>query len=339
MSNPYKDAGVDVESGYKISKFVKENTSDKSLNIGNFGGMYEIPEGYRKPVLISSNDGVGTKILLTENGALDTIGIDCVAMCVNDILAQGARPLYFLDYISTGKVDEKIEQILVGVIEGCRQAGADLIGGETAEMPDVYSDTSYDIAGFSVGIADKDDILLKENVKDGDVLIGIASSGLHSNGYSLIRKIFFKDNTFDMHSKLSELDDKELGEYLLSPTKIYVQDVLPLLRKKLIHGIAHITGGGFYENIPRMLPAGMAAFIDVNKWPKNKIFDVVKKYGNIKEDDMYHIFNMGLGMVLAVDSSSASEVLANLNSADTQAWIIGDIQQSQESSIKLMGVE
>lgn len=337
MSNPYKDAGVDVESGYKISKFVKQNTSDKSTNIGSFGGMYEIPEGFKKPVLISSNDGVGTKLLLTENGSMDTIGIDCVAMCVNDILAQGARPMYFLDYISTGKVDDKVEHILNGVIEGCRQAEADLIGGETAEMPDVYSETSYDIAGFSVGIAEKEQILRKENVKTGDILIGISSSGLHSNGYSLIRKIFFKDNKFNLHSKLPELDT-ELGECLLTPTKIYVKDVSPLLDDSLIHGIAHITGGGFYENIPRMLPDELSAKIDVTKWPKNKIFDVVKQYGDLEDDDMYHVFNMGLGMILAVDPINESKVLNELNKNNTQAWTVGQVINREKNSIELMGV-
>lgn len=338
MSNPYKDAGVDVESGYKISKFVKQNTSDKSANIGNFGGMYEIPEGYKQPVLISSNDGVGTKLLLTENGNLDTIGIDCVAMCVNDILAQGAKPLYFLDYISTGKIDDKVKHILSGVIEGCDQAGADLIGGETAEMPDVYGENNYDIAGFSVGIAEKDAILRKENVKDGDVLIGISSSGLHSNGYSLIRKIFFKDNDFKLDSKLPELGDKELGETLLTPTKIYVKDLLPLLSDKLIHGIAHITGGGFYENVPRMFSNDLAAHIDFTKWTKDEIFDVVQKYGNLKNDDMYHVFNMGLGMILAVDPVNESKVLSILNQGKTHAWSVGKIVKRRTNPVELMGV-
>ncbi|WP_125588675.1 phosphoribosylformylglycinamidine cyclo-ligase [Companilactobacillus jidongensis] len=339
MTNPYEDAGVNVESGYQISKFVKQNTADNKSNIGNFGGMYEIPEGYKKPVLISSNDGVGTKLLLTENGKLDTIGIDCVAMCVNDILAQGAMPLYFLDYISTGKIDDKVKKILTGVIEGCRQANASLIGGETAEMPDVYSETSYDIAGFSVGICEKDNVLNKSNIKADDILIGISSSGLHSNGYSLIRKIFFKDHDFKMDSVLPELPNGSLGDYLLEPTKIYVKDVLPLLNHKEIHGIAHITGGGFYENIPRMLPDELSAVIDTNRWVKNEIFTAVQKYGSIKTDDMYHIFNMGLGMILAVDSKEAATVLAELNKSILQAWKIGDIVNKTKNSIELTGVD
>ncbi|KRK80011.1 phosphoribosylformylglycinamidine cyclo-ligase [Companilactobacillus nodensis] len=339
MTNPYEDAGVNVESGYKISKFVKQKTADKKSNIGSFGGMYEIPDGYKKPVLISSNDGVGTKLLLTENGKLDTIGIDCVAMCVNDILAQGAKPVYFLDYISTGKVDDKVEKILTGVIEGCRQAGADLIGGETAEMPDVYSETSYDIAGFSVGICEKDNVLNKANVKKDDVLIGISSSGLHSNGYSLIRKIFFKDHDFNMDTKLSELPNGSLGDYLLEPTKIYVKDVLPLLDDKKIHGIAHITGGGFYENIPRMLPNDLSAVIDTDSWVKNEIFMAVQKYGSIKSEDMYHVFNMGLGMVLAVDPKEESHVLSELNKSKLQAWNIGKVTNRVKNSIELTGVD
>ncbi|WP_125761136.1 phosphoribosylformylglycinamidine cyclo-ligase [Companilactobacillus hulinensis] len=340
MSNPYKDAGVNVESGYKISKFVKNNISSNSDNIGNFGGMYEIPEGYKQPVLISSNDGVGTKLLLTlENNKLDTIGIDCVAMCVNDILAQGAKPLYFLDYISTGKVDGKVEQILKGVIEGCHQAGADLIGGETAEMPDVYSEISYDIAGFSVGIAEKSQVLQASNVKTGDSLIGIASSGLHSNGYSLVRKIFFKDNNFKMDSQLPELTHGNLGDYLLEPTRIYSDEILPLLEKNLVHGISHITGGGFFENVPRMFTDKIAAQIDVQNWKMPEIFDALQKYGNLSKADMYHIFNMGLGLVLAVSPDVEQEVLSILNGKTKQAYSIGKIIERTDEPVELLGVE
>ncbi|APX72616.1 phosphoribosylformylglycinamidine cyclo-ligase [Companilactobacillus allii] len=340
MSNPYKDAGVNVESGYRISKFVKKNIDGNgSNNIGNFGGMYEIPQGYRNPVLISSNDGVGTKLLLTiQNCKLDTIGIDCVAMCVNDIIAQGARPLYFLDYISTGKVDGKVEEILKGVIAGCDLAGIDLIGGETAEMPDVYSETSYDIAGFSVGIAEKSAVLNQENVEEGDVLIGISSSGLHSNGYSLVRKILFKDNKFDMDTKLPELKHGSLGDYLLEPTRIYAKDILPLLDKKLVHGISHITGGGFFENIPRMLPDKLTARIDTRKWKQPEIFDALCKYGKLAPLDMYHIFNMGLGMVIAVSPDQEQEVLSILNRDKSQAYRIGDVINRIKNPIELLGV-
>lgn len=336
MSNPYQDAGVDIESGYKISKFVKKHTHNN--NIGNFGGIYEIPEGYKHPVLVSSDDGVGTKLLLTiEAQKYDTIGIDCVAMCVNDILAQGAIPQYFLDYISTGKVDDKIEEILKGVIAGCNQANANLIGGETAEMPGVYKNTDYDIAGFSVGICEKDDLLKKENIKTGNVLIGLTSSGIHSNGYSLVRKIFFQDYDLTVKSVLPEYPTDNLGELLLTPTKIYVQDVMPLLSERLIKGISHITGGGFYENIPRMLPDDLAAEINVDIWPKLPIFDILQKYGQLKLADMYHIFNMGIGMVLAVDASKEIEVLELLNENETIAYTIGEVVPKVNDSLVLKG--
>lgn len=337
MSNPYQDAGVDVESGYKISKFVKQNTRN-SNNIGNFGGIYEIPAGYQHPVLVSSDDGVGTKLLLTtEAKKWDTIGIDCVAMCVNDILAQGAIPQYFLDYISTGKIDQKVEEILKGVIEGCNQANASLLGGETAEMPGVYSEHDYDIAGFSVGICEKDDLLQKENIQAGNVLIGLKSSGIHSNGYSLVRKIFFQDHDFSTVSFLPELPEKSLGELLLTPTRIYVSDIVPLLEERLIKGISHITGGGFFENVPRMLPDDLAAEINVDIWPTLPVFDVLQKYGDLKTIDMYHIFNMGIGMVIAVDSSKELEVLELLNETETVAYTIGEVVPRENESLILKG--
>lgn len=336
MSNPYQDAGVDIESGYKISKFVKQNTHNN--NIGNFGGIYEIPEGYQHPVLVSSDDGVGTKLLLTtEANKWDTIGIDCVAMCVNDILAQGAIPQYFLDYISTGKVDEKIEEILKGVINGCNQANANLIGGETAEMPGVYEAKDYDIAGFSVGICEKDDLLQKENIQAGNVLIGLKASGIHSNGYSLVRKIFFQDHNFTVASRLPEMPETTLGELLLEPTRIYVKDVVPLLEERLIKGISHITGGGFYENVPRMLPDNLAAEINVDIWPTLPVFDLLQKYGNLEIADMYHIFNMGIGMILAVDSSKELEVLDLLNETETVAYTIGEVVPKTTDSLILKG--
>lgn len=341
MSNPYQDAGVNVESGYKISKFVKENTQahgKTNRNIGNFGGVYEIPAGYKHPVLVSSDDGVGTKLMLTtEAQKWDTIGIDCVAMCVNDILAQGAIPQYFLDYISTGKVDGKVEEILKGVIAGCQQADADLIGGETAEMPGVYDASDYDIAGFAVGIAEKEDLLCPENVKAGDVLIGLKSSGIHSNGYSLVRKIFFEQNDFSVKSVLPEYPETNLGELLLTPTKIYASEIVPLLNQKLVHGIAHITGGGFYENVPRMLPADLAAKINVDIWPKLPIFDLLQKYGQLELNDMYHIFNMGLGMVLAVDPVKEIEVLEQLNRQTTMAYTIGEVVAKTNEDLILKG--
>lgn len=336
MSNPYQDAGVDIQSGYKISKFVKQNTHNK--NIGNFGGVYEIPEGYKHPVLVSSDDGVGTKLLLTnEAKKWDTIGIDLVAMCVNDILSQGAIPQYFLDYISTGKIDHKVEEILKGVIAGCNQANAALIGGETAEMPGVYSEKDYDLAGFSVGICEKDGLLQKQNLKAGDVLIGITSSGIHSNGYSLVRKIFFQDHNFSINDILPEASGKTLGELLLTPTKIYVEDVVPLLEERLIKGISHITGGGFLENIPRMLPDDLTASINVDVWPKLPIFDILQKYGQLELSDMYNIFNMGIGMVIAVDPAREIEVLELLNETKTNAYTIGELVPKESKSLILKG--
>lgn len=336
MSNPYQDAGVNVESGYKISKFVKQNTNNQS--IGNFGGVYEIPEGFRHPVLVSSDDGVGTKLLLTnEAKKWDTIGIDCVAMCVNDILAQGAIPQYFLDYISTGKVDEKIEEILKGVINGCQQANAALIGGETAEMPGVYSPSDYDIAGFAVGICEKEDLLTPVKVHENDVLIGIKSSGIHSNGYSLVRKIFFQEHQFTTETVLPELPQQTLGDVLLTPTKIYASELVPLLREKLVHGIAHITGGGFFENVPRILSENLAAEINVDVWPTLPIFDVLQRYGKIQTIDMYHIFNMGLGIVLAVDPKDELKVLQQLNQSKTIAYTIGSVVTKESESLILKG--
>lgn len=336
MTNPYQEAGVDVDSGYRVSKFIKQNTNNK--NIGNFGGIYEIPEGYKNPVLVSGNDGVGTKLLLTtEAQKWDTIGIDCVAMCVNDILAQGAIPQYFLDYISTGKIDEKIEEILIGVIEGCNQANVDLIGGETAEMPGVYGNDDYDIAGFSVGICEKNNLFKKNDLKSGDVLIGLKSNGIHSNGFSLVRKIFFQDHDFSINSTLKEFPDMSLGELLLTPTKIYVSDIVPLLEKKLVKGICHITGGGFFENIPRMLPDELMAEINVDIWPDLPIFNVLQKYGQISTLDMYHIFNMGIGMIIAVDKSDEIKVLDLLNETETTAYTIGELKLRETASLNLKG--
>lgn len=336
MTNPYQEAGVDVDSGYRVSKFIKQNTNNK--NIGNFGGIYEIPEGYKNPVLVSGNDGVGTKLLLTtEAQKWDTIGIDCVAMCVNDILAQGAIPQYFFDYISTGKIDEKIEEILIGVIEGCNQANVDLIGGETAEMPGVYGNDDYDIAGFSVGICEKNNLFKKNGLKSGDVLIGLKSNGIHSNGFSLVRKIFFQDHDFSINSTLKEFPDMSLGELLLTPTKIYVSDIVPLLEKKLVKGISHITGGGFFENIPRMLPDELMAEINVDIWPDLPIFNVLQKYGQISTLDMYHIFNMGIGMIIAVDKSDEIKVLDLLNETETTAYTIGELKLRETASLNLKG--
>lgn len=341
MANPYEEAGVNVNSGYEISGFVKQNLAKQhanSANIGNFGGLYEIPSGYKHPVLISSNDGVGTKLLISIDGKnYRTVGIDCIAMCVNDLLAQGATPQYFLDYLATGKVDQKIKEVLAGILQGCEIGQVNLIGGETAEMPDMYREDEFDLAGFSVGIVEKEDILQKENVKDGDVLIGISSSGLHSNGFSLIRKIFFKDNDFNYVTHLPEMPTENLGDVLLTPTRIYTKEILPLLQQHLIHGIAHITGGGFYENIPRCLPDELAVEINVDSWPRLEIFDIVQKYGKLQTADMFNIFNMGIGMVLAVSSENVSQILEELNQEKEQAYVIGKVVPKTSDQIILSG--
>lgn len=337
--NPYQKAGVNVNSGYEISKYVKQNVSKKSQdNIGNFGGIFQIPSGYKEPVLISGNDGVGTKLLLaTESKIYDTVGIDCVAMCVNDILAQGATPLYFLDYIAAGKIDSSIQKIISGVIEGCRLGELDLIGGETAEMPDMYPNETFDLAGFVTGIAEKKDLLSSDNVKEGDKLVGIASSGLHSNGFSLVRKIFFKDNDFDCNSKIPELSGRALSEVLLEPTHIYTKQLMPLLKKKMINSASHITGGGFVENIPRMLPDNLAARIYTNSWPIPKVFKVVQKYGKISDTDMFNIFNMGIGMVIAIDPKDESSVLDILSETGQLSFVIGEVVTRSEKPIEMVG--
>ncbi|EHL2591442.1 phosphoribosylformylglycinamidine cyclo-ligase, partial [Listeria monocytogenes] len=303
--NAYSKAGVDVEAGYQVVERIKKHVARTERigamgALGSFGGMFDLSSlNLKEPVLVSGTDGVGTKLLLAiEADKHDTIGIDCVAMCVNDILAQGAEPLFFLDYIATGKTDPvKMEQIVKGVADGCEQAGAALIGGETAEMPDMYGADDYDLAGFTVGAVEKQKLITEGAVQAGDTLIGIPSSGIHSNGYSLVRKIFFKDNEFTLDAEISELD-VPLVEELLKPTRIYVKPVLEVLKEVDVHGITHVTGGGFVENLPRMLTNDLAVKVELGSWPVLPIFDVMKKYGQLNEMEMYEIFNMGIGMVL-----------------------------------------
>ncbi|GAB2025048.1 phosphoribosylformylglycinamidine cyclo-ligase [Lactovum odontotermitis] len=319
--NAYTKSGVDVEAGYEVVSRIKKHVAKTERlgvlgALGGFGGAFDLAAVMKankieEPVLISGTDGVGTKLMLAiEADKHDTIGIDCVAMCVNDIVAAGAEPLYFLDYIATGKnVPEKLEQVVAGVAEGCVQSAAALIGGETAEMPDMYGAEDYDLAGFAVGMAEKSHLIDGEkNVKAGDILLGLASSGIHSNGYSLVRKIF-KD--FDKSEILPELD-RPLIDELLTPTKIYVQELLPLIKSDKINGIAHITGGGFHENLPRMFGKNLAAEIREGSWPVLPIFQALEKYGKIPHSEMYEIFNMGLGMVLAVSPENAAAVKAEL---------------------------
>lgn len=316
--NAYAKSGVDVEAGYEVVSRIKKHVAKTERlgvlgALGGFGGAFDLSVlDVKEPVLISGTDGVGTKLMLAiQADKHDTIGIDCVAMCVNDIIAAGAEPLYFLDYIATGKnVPEKLEQVVAGVAEGCVQAGSALIGGETAEMPGMYGADDYDLAGFAVGVAEKANLIDGEkNVAEGDILLGLASSGIHSNGYSLVRKVFAD---FDLNAVLPELE-QPLIDVLLTPTKIYVRELLPLIKEKKIKGISHITGGGFVENIPRMFGNGLAAEIVEGSWDVLPIFKALEKYGKIKHEEMFEIFNMGLGMVLAVSPENAAAVKQELD--------------------------
>lgn len=311
----YKDAGVDVANGQKevelIKKLVEKTQSENVLSkLGGFSGLFSLENlDIKNPVLVSGTDGVGTKVMLAQMmDKHDTIGIDCVAMCVNDILCQGAKPLFFLDYIACGKlVPEKMEKIVKGVADGCLQANSSLIGGETAEMPGLYKENDYDLAGFCVGIVDKEKIITGEKIKKGDHIFGLKSSGIHSNGYSLVRKIVLEKEKLSLDEKIEGLDTS-LGEELLKPTKIYVKEILALLEKIEINGLSHITGGGFYENIPRMIPDGLCAKIDVRNIPLPKIFSLLEKWGELDKKDMYETFNMGVGLVFAVDKKDIEKV-------------------------------
>lgn len=325
--NAYAQSGVDVEAGYEVVERIKKHVARTERAgvmgaLGGFGGMFDLSQtGVKEPVLISGTDGVGTKLILAiQYNKHDTIGQDCVAMCVNDIIAAGAEPLYFLDYIATGKNEpEKLEQVVAGVAEGCVQAGAALIGGETAEMPGMYGQDDYDLAGFAVGIAEKSQIIDGSKVASGDVLLGLASSGIHSNGYSLVRRVFANHTGDEM---LPELDGKSLKEVLLEPTRIYVKAVLPLVKEGLVNGIAHITGGGFVENIPRMFSDHLAAEIDETKVPVLPIFQAIEQLGDIDHHEMFEIFNMGIGLVLAVKPENVEHVKALL---DEPVYEIGRI--------------
>lgn len=325
----YKEAGVNIEEGYRSVKLIKEyakkTMSEYVLNgLGSFAGMVELPEGYKKPVLVSGTDGVGTKLdIACKKRKFDTVGIDCVAMCVNDILCHGAKPLFFLDYIACGKLEAEVSSDLVkGVAEGCIESQCSLIGGETAEMPGMYKEGDYDIAGFAVGIVDKDKIINGKDIKSGDKLIGIASSGVHSNGYSLIRKVF---KNLD-----EDFNGKAIWEELLTPTKIYVKPVLSLLEKFNIKGMAHVTGGGFYENLPRMLSKeGLSIVINKNSYEIPEIFKNLMELG-VKEEEMYNTFNMGIGFVLCVEEDEVEEVLKELSKQGEKAFEIGYINAGGE---------
>ncbi|MBR3149495.1 MAG: phosphoribosylformylglycinamidine cyclo-ligase [Eubacterium sp.] len=335
-SDSYAAAGVDVTAGYESVELIKSHVKRTNIpgvigGIGGFGGMFELPWGdYKNPVLVSGTDGVGTKLKLAFlMDKHDTIGIDCVAMCVNDVACSGAKPLFFLDYIACGKnYPEKIAQIVKGVAEGCVQSGCALVGGETAEHPGLMPDEEYDLAGFTVGIGEKDKLVSGEHLKAGDALIGVASSGVHSNGFSLVRKVFnIGEDTIGVH--YDELGTT-LGEELITPTRIYVKPLLTLMDSVRVNAISHITGGGFYENVPRMLSDNTLAVIEKNKCHHKPIFDLIQKTGGISEHDMYNTFNMGTGLVIAVDSDKADEAVRILTDCGEAAAVIGEIRNGEK---------
>ena len=334
FSESYKAAGVDITAGYKAVELMKQHiartvTPGAASDIGGFGGLF-VPDlaGMREPVLVSGTDGVGTKLkiamLLDKH---DTIGIDCVAMCVNDVICCGAQPLFFLDYIACGKNDpEKIAAIVSGVAEGCVQAGAALIGGETAEHPGMMPEDDYDLAGFTVGLVDRSRMFDSKTVRAGDAVLALPSSGVHSNGFSLVRKVFDVENA-DLTVYSDELGET-IGECLLTPTRLYPRPCLPIIRNFDVKGMVHITGGGFYENIPRVLPKGVGVEIDVTSWPQLPIFGLLQKWGGVDKREMYRTFNMGIGMIMIVDAKDADAVMANLAERDEKAYVIGKVVDS-----------
>ncbi len=340
FSESYAAAGVDITAGYKAVELMKTHikrtlTAGAMSDIGGFGGLFELDlTGISKPVLVSGTDGVGTKLKLAFiMDKHDTVGIDCVAMCANDIICCGAKPLLFLDYIACGKnVPEKIAEIVSGIAEGCVQSGASLIGGETAEMPGFYPIDEYDLAGFCVGVVDKDKVLDNTKMTEGDVVIALPSSGVHSNGFSLVRKVFDVENA-NIKEPVAELGGKSVGETLLTPTKIYVKPMLALFEEVTVKAVSHITGGGFYENIPRSIPDGFGAKIDKSALKILPIFDLIAKTGNIPERDMFNTFNMGVGMSIVVAKEDAEKALEILKANGEDAYIIGEIVKGEEKVV------
>ncbi len=330
-SDSYKAAGVDITAGYKAVELMKKHVArtmpEGKADIGGFGGLFPLAmDGMTEPVLVSGTDGVGTKIklafLLDKH---DTVGIDCVAMCVNDIICCGAKPLFFLDYIACGRnIPEKIAAIVGGVAEGCVRAGCALIGGETAEHPGLMPEEEYDLAGFSVGVVDRSKVIDNTKMKEGDVMLALPSSGVHSNGFSLVRKVFDVDNC-DLTAPVAELDGKSLGETLITPTKIYVKPVLALLKEVTVKGISHITGGGFYENMPRSIPEGLGVKINKSDVKVLPIFKLIEKTGNISEHDMFNTFNMGVGMSIVVAKEDVEKAIAVLQAHGEEAYVLGEI--------------
>ena len=343
MPQAYENAGVSVEAGYEVVKRIKSHVARTDRlgvvsGIGGFGGLFDLASlNYKEPVLISGTDGVGTKLVIAKlMGKHDTIGVDCVAMCVNDVVAQGAQPLFFLDYIACGKNDPAVlEQVVSGVADGCVQTGAALIGGETAEMPGMYDEDEYDLAGFTVGCVERSAIVDGSAIAEGDVLIGLPSTGVHSNGFSLVRKALFEQAGYTVETRLPELGDRTLGDVLLTPTKIYVKALMPLFEAGLVHGVAHITGGGFIENVPRMLPEGLAARIELGSWPVPPIFDVIERAGSVDHMEMFNIFNMGIGMVVAVPADREDEVMNLLANAGEQGYRIGSVVARGSDGVEL----
>ena len=342
MNEAYKQAGVDIHAGYRSVELIKESvkktfTKGVMTDIGGFGGLFELNQigSYTNPVLVSGTDGVGTKLKIAFlTGKHDTVGQDCVAMCVNDIVCSGAKPLFFLDYLAVGKsVPERIAEIVKGVSDGCILSECALVGGETAEMPGFYPVDEYDLAGFSVGVVDKDNIIDGKTVAEGDVLIGVASSGIHSNGYSLVRKVFeeAKKNLSVYYDELG----MTLGEALIIPTKIYVKTVLAVLSQYKVKAISHITGGGFYENIPRMLPSGTQAVIQKDSFPVLPIFKLLQKTGNISEENMFNTYNMGIGLCMAVNKGDAEGVVKIIESLGEKAYILGTVENG-DAGVKLV---
>ena len=340
MAKSYEASGVNLEAGYEVVSRIKKHVASTNRpgcmgNIGAFGGMFDLGSlNYKHPILVSGTDGVGTKLKIAfALDKHDTIGIDAVAMCVNDVLAQGAMPLIFLDYVAVGKNHPAVvEAIVAGVAEGCRQSGCALVGGETAEMPGMYAEDDYDIAGFTVGAVEKDKLIDCSKVKPGDVLVGIASSGVHSNGFSLVRKIV-ADNNLDLNLKYDETGDQTLGEMLLTPTRIYVKQVHEVLKEIDVHGIAHITGGGFDENIPRILSKGQGIEIKEGSWEILPVFRLLEKYGKVPHREMFNIFNMGIGMVLAVNEEDAPKAIEILTKAGEKASVIGKVVEGEGVTI------
>ncbi|NLC44736.1 MAG: phosphoribosylformylglycinamidine cyclo-ligase [Clostridiales bacterium] len=339
MEINYKDAGVDVEAGYEAVRQMKQyvtNTHTPNVigGLGGFGGLFSLDtRGIEEPVLVAGTDGVGTKLKIAFTmDRHDSIGIDCVAMCVNDLVCQGAKPLFFLDYIAVGKLfPRQVAEIVKGISEGCIEAACALIGGETAEMPGFYKTGEYDVAGFAVGLVDRKKIIDGSNIKPGDTLIGLASNGVHSNGFSLVRKLLMEEN-----NRLNEYNDDlgmTIGEELLKPTRIYVKGILELIKHFSIKGLSHITGGGFIENLPRMLPQGLSAEIQRDSWPIPPIFHLLKEAGQMQEQSLFNTFNMGIGMVLACESHEAQKIVDSLKESGYPAYLIGKVVEGQEGMV------